>query len=86
MTFRSNLTEGAVMDEQLLSALNYIPVADLDRADWISVGMALKESGFDMNEVFVFDTVREALAFVYQTTTPEDTILLENDLPDAFNN
>lgn len=46
----------------------------------------LKESGFDMNEVFVFDTVREALAFVYQTTTPEDTILLENDLPDAFNN
>lgn len=47
MTFRSNLTEGAVMDEQLLSALNYIPVADLDRADWISVGMALKESGFD---------------------------------------
>ena len=35
------------MDEQLLSALNYIPVADLDRADWIAIGMALKESGFD---------------------------------------
>ena len=35
------------MDQQLLSALNFIPVADLDRADWISVGMALKESGFD---------------------------------------
>ena len=33
------------MDEQLLSALNSIPVAELDRADWISVGMALKESG-----------------------------------------
>ena len=33
------------MDEQLISALNYIPVSDLDRADWINVGMALKESG-----------------------------------------
>ena len=32
------------MDEQLMSALNYIPVADLDRADWISVGMALYSS------------------------------------------
>ena len=33
------------MDEQLISALNYIPVADLTRAEWLSVGMALKESG-----------------------------------------
>ena len=45
----------------------------------------LKEPGFDMDQVVVFDTVREALAFVYASTTPEDTILLENDLPDAFN-
>lgn len=37
------------MDEQLISALNFIPVADLDRSDWISVGMALKESGFDVS-------------------------------------
>lgn len=34
------------MDEQLLSALNSIPVADLDRADWLAVGMALKEEGY----------------------------------------
>ena len=33
------------MDEQLISALNYIHVADLDRSDWIAVGMALKEEG-----------------------------------------
>ena len=33
------------MDEQLISALNHIPVADLTRAEWLSVGMALKESG-----------------------------------------
>jgi pyridoxal/pyridoxine/pyridoxamine kinase len=41
-------------------------------------------SGFDMEHVFVFDTVKEALAYVYMSTTGEDTILLENDLPDAF--
>jgi RecA-family ATPase len=35
------------MDEQLLSALNFIPVADCDRSEWIAVGMGLKESGFD---------------------------------------
>ena len=34
------------MDEQLQSALNFIPVADLDRADWLAVGMALKEEGY----------------------------------------
>ena len=44
----------------------------------------LAESGFDMEQVFVFDTVKEALAYVYMSTTGEDTILLENDLPDAF--
>ena len=33
------------MDEQLRSALDSIAVADLTRADWIAVGMALKESG-----------------------------------------
>lgn len=37
------------MDEQLISALNYIPVADLTRAEWLSVGMALKESGFSVS-------------------------------------
>lgn len=34
------------MDEQLISALNSIPVADLDRSDWLAVGMALKEEGY----------------------------------------
>lgn len=34
------------MDEQLISALNAIPVADLDRSDWLAVGMALKEEGY----------------------------------------
>ncbi len=44
----------------------------------------LQESGFDMEQVLVVDTVKEAFAFIYQTASSEDTILLENDLPDAF--
>lgn len=34
------------MDNNILSALKAINVAELDRADWITVGMALKEEGF----------------------------------------
>lgn len=34
------------MDEKLISALNSIPVADLDRSEWLAVGMALKEEGY----------------------------------------
>ena len=37
------------MDEKLISALNSIPVADLTREEWLSVGMALKESGYDVS-------------------------------------
>ncbi len=45
----------------------------------------LCESGFDMENVKVCKTVKEAFNLVYSMATPEDTILLENDLPDAFN-
>lgn len=45
----------------------------------------LKDSGFDMEHVTVVDRVQEAFAIVYQNASTEDTILLENDLPDAFN-
>ena len=45
----------------------------------------LSESGFDMNNVYVTKTVKEAFALVYQLADTKDTILLENDLPDAFN-
>ena len=34
------------MDNYLLSALRSIDVAELDRSDWIAVGMALKEEGY----------------------------------------
>jgi UDP-N-acetylmuramoyl-tripeptide--D-alanyl-D-alanine ligase len=44
----------------------------------------LKESGFEMENVFVFTTVKEAFAYVHKHASSKDTILLENDLPDAF--
>lgn len=45
----------------------------------------LQESGFDMNNVVVVDKVVEAFNYVYQHVSRNSTILLENDLPDAFN-
>lgn len=35
------------MQNKILEALDNIPVAELSRQEWISVGMALKEEGFD---------------------------------------
>ncbi|MEA4874570.1 UDP-N-acetylmuramoyl-tripeptide--D-alanyl-D-alanine ligase [Anaerorhabdus sp.] len=46
----------------------------------------LQEVEFDSTHVHVCKTVKEAFALVYTLATPTDTILLENDLPDAFNN
>ena len=45
----------------------------------------LRESGFPEEEIRVFRNVREAFDHVYKTCSVKDTILLENDLPDAFN-
>ncbi|MBQ1509033.1 MAG: UDP-N-acetylmuramoyl-tripeptide--D-alanyl-D-alanine ligase, partial [Erysipelotrichaceae bacterium] len=44
----------------------------------------LRLSGFDEEHIHVVKTVKEAFAYVYSHCTTEDTILLENDLPDAF--
>lgn len=45
----------------------------------------LQESGYNMENVIVLDKVKEAFTYVYTHAAPTDTILLENDLPDAFN-
>ncbi len=45
----------------------------------------LTEVGFNAEDIHVCKTVKEAFHLVYQLATFEDTILLENDLPDAFN-
>lgn len=45
----------------------------------------LKESGFDMDQVVVLKSEKEAFNFIWADASRNDTILLENDLPDAFN-
>ena len=44
----------------------------------------LKAGGFPMTQVTMVSSVKEAFALVYAQCSAEDTILLENDLPDAF--
>lgn len=45
----------------------------------------LQASGFDMDHVAVLDTEKEAFLYIWKHADTSDTILLENDLPDAFN-
>ena len=45
----------------------------------------LRESEFEEDRIIVVDNVREAFDYVYTHFGFTDTILLENDLPDAFN-
>lgn len=52
----------------------------------LPIVQGLHECGFAKENIHVVKTVKEAFALVYQLASKEDTILLENDLPDAFNN
>lgn len=66
----------------------------LDRADYVllvgekqtlKIMEGLKEVGFNEDRIKVFANVQDALNEVYKSFATKDTILLENDLPDAFN-
>lgn len=66
----------------------------VDKADYVllvgekqtqKILEGLKEASFNENKIIVFKNVREAFNYIYQNFTDKDTILLENDLPDAFN-
>lgn len=65
------------------------------RADWVllvgknqtkAIVDGLNESDFDMSRVKVFVNVKEAFNFLYGQINKGATVLLENDLPDAFSN
>ncbi|MEG0506624.1 MAG: UDP-N-acetylmuramoyl-tripeptide--D-alanyl-D-alanine ligase [Longicatena sp.] len=45
----------------------------------------IREQNFDLNHVHIVSSIREAFEIVRKLATPNDTVLLENDLPDAFN-
>ena len=50
-----------------------------------AIHQGLVDSGFDMEHVHVVDTVKQAFKYVETHAHSSDIILLENDLPDAFN-
>lgn len=50
----------------------------------LPIQKGLMNSGFDMNHVHVVNSIQEAFDVVRKKATPQDTILIENDLPDAF--
>lgn len=50
-----------------------------------AIAHGLKQAGFDMDKVRIFKDVRDAFHYARTRFTSEDTVLLENDLPDAFN-
>lgn len=50
-----------------------------------SICHGLKQGGFNMHDVRIFDNVRDAMHYAYKRYSHSDTILIENDLPDAFN-
>ena len=64
-----------------------------DRADYVLlvgekntayIYNGLKDSGFNMDNVYIVNSEKEAFSEVYKRFSKKDTILLENDLPDAF--
>lgn len=50
----------------------------------LPIQKGLMNSGFDMNHVHVVNSTSEAFEVVKKKATPADSILIENDLPDAF--
>ncbi|MCR1980231.1 UDP-N-acetylmuramoyl-tripeptide--D-alanyl-D-alanine ligase, partial [[Clostridium] innocuum] len=50
-----------------------------------SIAAGLTDSGFPKERVHVCDSFQEALAIVQKQAQLQDCVLLENDLPDAFN-
>jgi UDP-N-acetylmuramoyl-tripeptide--D-alanyl-D-alanine ligase len=50
----------------------------------LPIQKGLMNSGFDMDHVHVVNSTKEAFDFIKKKATPQDSILIENDLPDAF--
>jgi len=75
--------ENKSFGKQMLGKVDLVIL--VGKAQTLSITEGLKEVGFDQSKIIVVDTVRAAFDRVYQIADINDTILLENDLPDAFN-
>ena len=49
-----------------------------------SIYSGLLDAGFDVDKIKVFSNVKDAIHYSYTRFSFRDTVLLENDLPDAF--
>ena len=70
--------------EYMYNRVDYVVLVGVNQTKMIH--KALKENNFNMDNVFVVDTIYDAFNLVYSKANIDDIILLENDLPDAFNN
>lgn len=68
----------------MINNADYVILVGKNQTRYIQKG--LNDSGFNMENVITVDSIYDAFTYVYTNFTNEDTILLENDLPDAFNN
>lgn len=69
--------------KNMLGNTDFVILVGKNQTKYIQKG--LNDAGYDMNNVLVVDKIYDAFNYVYTNFTPKDTILLENDLPDAFN-
>ena len=69
--------------QQMLGCVDTVILVGKKQTQAIYEGLV--EVGFDLKEVLIVDTVKEAFAYIEANASRDDMILLENDLPDAFN-
>lgn len=77
---RSNYEFG----RHMIGRVDFVILVGKNQTKYIYKG--LNDNGYDMLNVVVVDSIYDAFNYVYSHFSSSDTILLENDLPDAFNN
>ena len=69
--------------KNMIDNTDFVILVGRNQTKYISKG--LKDSGYDMDNVITVDRIYDAFNYIYSNFNNKDTILLENDLPDAFN-
>lgn len=68
----------------MLNKTDYIILVGEKNTAYIKKGAI--STGFNKDNIIVVNNVKEAFSYIYNNFSKKDTILLENDLPDAFLN
>ena len=75
--------ENKIFGESMLNKVDVVILVGKKQTEKIYEGLA--SSGFNLENVVVVNTTKEAFNYVHKFAKAEDIILIENDLPDAFN-